>query len=68
MIYMGPGASVLETTVKLGSRNASQESILRESNAQKNGLPIQNFGHGVGIKRTDEICVTSYQRDGGSLV
>jgi hypothetical protein len=62
-IYMGPGASVMETTVKMGSDNASEESILREANsqhAQMHGLPIQNFD----ITRTDEIRVeSSYKAD-----
>jgi hypothetical protein len=62
-IYMGPGASVMETTVKMGSDNASEESILREANsqhAQMHGLPIQNFD----ITRTDEIRVeSSYKVD-----
>lgn len=60
---MGPGASVLENTVKMGSDNASEESILREANAQyahSHGLPIQNFE----ITRTDEIRVeSSYKTD-----
>ncbi|KAF2247694.1 hypothetical protein BU26DRAFT_487386 [Trematosphaeria pertusa] len=57
-IYMGPGASVLQTTVKMGSENASEESILRAD--KKHGLPIQTVEEGVGgIKRTDEIRVTS---------
>lgn len=29
-VYMGPGASALQTTVKMGSDNASEETILRE--------------------------------------
>lgn len=29
-VYVGPGASALHTTVKMGSGNASEESILRE--------------------------------------
>jgi len=62
-IYMGPGASAMETTIKMGSGNASEESILREANAQHarvHGLPIQNFE----ITRTDEIRVeSSYKLD-----
>jgi hypothetical protein len=62
-IYMGLGASVMETTIKMGSANASEESILREANAQHarvHGLPIQNFE----ITRTDEIRVeSSYKLD-----
>lgn len=30
-IYMGPGESVLQTTVRMGSDTASEETILRES-------------------------------------
>lgn len=57
-IYMGPGESALHTTVKYGDDNASEESILRD---QKHGmgLPIQNFDGSDGIKRTDEIRVTT---------
>jgi hypothetical protein len=62
-IYMGPGASIMETTIKMGSDNASEESILREANAQHartHGLPIQNFE----ITRTNEIRVeSSYKVD-----
>ena len=32
-IYMGPGESVLQTTVRMGSDTASEETILRESHA-----------------------------------
>ncbi|KAF2119517.1 hypothetical protein BDV96DRAFT_642538 [Lophiotrema nucula] len=58
-VYMGPGEGVLRTTVKYHETdNASEESILREMNNER--LPVQNFGPNDGIKRTDEIHVTSY--------
>lgn len=64
-IYMGAGESVLEMTVKMGSENASEESILRESNAQAVGATGRGFDTELGITRTDEIKVTSSYKEGG---
>lgn len=57
-IYMGPGGSVLQTTVRMGSDTASEETMLRECNEEKysadNGVWNSN-----GIKRTRDITVTT---------
>ncbi|KAL1596447.1 hypothetical protein SLS60_009093 [Paraconiothyrium brasiliense] len=53
----GKGVGVGVTTkVRMGSDNVSEESILRETK-----LPIQGYDgeDGAGIRRTDEIVVTS---------
>ena len=72
-IYLGPGESALRTTVKYGSAAdpaSSEESILRQVNADSIVLPIQNFEEAGGITRTKEIKVTSVERTapGGSMV
>lgn len=53
-IYSGPEEGNLQTKVKMGSENASDESILRDRT-----FPIQTFElvDQPGIKRTDEIRV-----------
>ncbi|KAF2186545.1 hypothetical protein K469DRAFT_749640 [Zopfia rhizophila CBS 207.26] len=62
-IYMGPGASALHSTVKYAdSDNQSEESILREINAQQKIMPTLNVHTSDRIKRTDEISVT-YAKD-----
>ena len=48
------GLGTVKTMVRMGSDNVSEESILRETK-----LPIQGFEDGEGIRRTDEITVTS---------
>lgn len=58
-VYAGTGGSMgpgLTTQVRMGSDNVSEESMLREAK-----LPNQGFDgeEGVGIRRTDEIVVTS---------
>ncbi|KAF2179193.1 hypothetical protein K469DRAFT_674553 [Zopfia rhizophila CBS 207.26] len=54
-IYMGPCAGALHSTVKYAN---SQESILRELNAQQKTMPMLSIHTSDGIKRTDEISVT----------
>ncbi|CAI6334873.1 unnamed protein product [Periconia digitata] len=55
-VYMGPGGSLLEATVKMGS----EESILREQKLASPHSPhhisrdIESMG---GIKRTDEVVI-----------
>ncbi|KAF2029516.1 hypothetical protein EK21DRAFT_67629 [Setomelanomma holmii] len=56
-IYMGPDESILQTTVRMGSDTASEESILREHNEQKYGADGQPWDS--GIKRTRDIKVTT---------
>lgn len=51
-IYMGPGASVLQTTVRMGSDTASEESLVREHHAQK-------YGGDDNIRRSRDIKVTT---------
>jgi hypothetical protein len=56
-IYMGPGASVLQTTVRMGSDAASEETIL-------NGVNNNTWDNEAGIKRTRDITITtSVERD-----
>jgi hypothetical protein len=54
-VYLGPGGSALQTTAKMGSEHASEESILREQRGPVVGLD----GKGGGIMRTDEFVMTS---------
>jgi hypothetical protein len=51
-IYMGPGASVLQTTVRMGSDAASEETIL-------NAVNNNTWDSEAGIKRTRDIVVTT---------
>jgi hypothetical protein len=51
-IYMGPGHSILQTTVRMGSDTASEESILH-------GVNNDTWGSEAGIKRTRDITVTT---------
>jgi len=57
-IYMGPGGSILQTTVRMGSDTASEETILRECNEQKYNTN-NNGWDADGIKRTRDITVTT---------
>jgi hypothetical protein len=52
-IYMGPGESVLQTTVRMGSDTASEETILRESNAN------DAWNHESGNKDPGDITITT---------
>jgi hypothetical protein len=54
-IYMGPGASVLQTTVNMADDNASEETILRE--CHKYSTPSSMGDMESGIKRTHDIHV-----------
>lgn len=60
-IYMGPGGSILQTTVRMGSDTASEETILRECNEQKHDNN-QSWYNDSGIKRTRDITVTTTTR------
>jgi hypothetical protein len=51
-IYMGPGASVLQTTIRMGSDAASEETIL-------NAVNNNTWDSEAGIKRTRDITVTT---------
>jgi hypothetical protein len=51
-VYMGPGGSILQTTVRMGSDAASEETIL-------NGVNNNTWDNEAGIKRTRDITVTS---------
>ncbi|KAH7108668.1 hypothetical protein B0J11DRAFT_242407 [Dendryphion nanum] len=65
-IYLGPGESALRTTVRYGSTaeaGGSEESILRSAKTNSVVLPIQTFDDVCGIKRTDEIRVTSIEKN-----
>ena len=67
-IYMGPDESILQTTVRMGSDTASEETILRECNEQKYNEQKYNanshpWDSEPGIKRTRDIKVTTTSRD-----
>jgi len=51
-IYMGPGGSILQTTVRMGSDTASEETILH-------GVNNNTWDSEAGIKRTRDITVTT---------
>jgi hypothetical protein len=51
-IYMGPGHSILQNTVRMGSDTASEESILY-------GVNNNTWDSEAGIKRTCDITVTT---------
>lgn len=51
-IYMGPGGSILQTTVRMGSDAASEETILHGTNNH-------TWDSEAGIKRTRDIVVTT---------
>lgn len=51
-IYMGPGRSILQTTVRMGSDTASKETILH-------GVNNNTWDSEAGIKRTRGIMVTT---------
>jgi hypothetical protein len=56
-VYMGPGASALQTTVKMGSDNASEETILRE--CHKYDVPERARDEEMGTSRKNDIRVTT---------
>ena len=58
-VYLGPGESVLQTTVRMGSDTASEESILRECNQQKNTTQNNSWDAEAGITRTRDITITT---------
>jgi hypothetical protein len=75
---MGPDESILQTTVRMGSDTASEETILRECNEQKYNEQKYNeqkyneqkynanshpWDSEPGIKRTRDIKVTTTSRD-----
>jgi hypothetical protein len=62
-IYMGPDESILQTTVRMGSDTASEETILRECNEQKYNANSHPWDSEPGIKRTRDIKVTTTSRD-----
>jgi hypothetical protein len=51
-IYMGPGGSILQTTVRMGSDTASEDTILH-------GVNNNTWDSDAGIKRTRDITVTT---------
>lgn len=55
-IYVGPGESVLQTTVRLGSDNASEESILRGCNEPRGNM---NTWEDLSRKEAKDIHVTT---------
>jgi hypothetical protein len=58
-IYMGPDDSILQTTVRMGSDTASEETILRECNEQKFTANNHPWDSEHGIKMTRDIKVTT---------
>jgi hypothetical protein len=60
-VYMGPGATVMHTTVKMTSDNASEETILRE--CHKYSSPSSMNDIESGIKRTHDIHVETTAAD-----
>jgi hypothetical protein len=52
-IYMGPGESVLQTTVRMGSDTASEETILREVRSNN------TWNHEPGTKDSGDITITT---------
>jgi hypothetical protein len=58
-IYMGPGGSILQTTVRMGSDTASEETILRECNEQKYNGGNSTWDNDSRTKRTRDITVTT---------
>lgn len=61
-VYMGPGASALHTTVKMGSDNASEETILRECNKYSVPESARNENAGIvmpPVPRKNDIRVTT---------
>jgi len=57
-VFMGSGASALQTTVKMGSDNASEETILRE--CHKYGVPERAGDEETGVRRgKHDIRVTT---------
>lgn len=58
-IYMGPGGSILQTTVRMGSDTASEETILRECNEQNYQANNASWERDARIKRTHDITVTT---------
>lgn len=57
-IYMGPGESVLQTTVRMGSDTASEETILRNCNESR-GNAGTSLDYGPGHKEAKDIHVTT---------
>lgn len=66
-IYMGPGGSLLQTTVRMGSDAASEETILRECNAE-NIAQEKAWDAEPGITRTRDITVTTTVESKGEQV
>ncbi|KAI8943346.1 hypothetical protein NX059_001363 [Plenodomus lindquistii] len=58
-IYMGPGGSVLQTTVRMGSDTASEEAILHESNERQSREGSQASNRDNENKQKDNIRVTT---------
>ena len=59
-VYMGPGSSALQTTVKMGNDNASEETILRE--CHKYSVPDRVGDEEMGTPpspRKNDIRVTT---------
>jgi hypothetical protein len=56
-VYMGPGCSALQTTVKMGSDNASEETILRE--CHKYSVPDRVGDEPMGGPTKHDIRVTT---------
>jgi hypothetical protein len=57
-IYMGPDAIIMQTTVRMGSDTASEETILRECNEQKFGTGEPEW-NSEGNKGNRDITVTT---------
>jgi hypothetical protein len=55
-IYMGPGGSILQTTIRMGSDTASEETILHGTNNH-------TWDSETGIKRTRDVVVTVETKD-----
>ncbi|KAH9872209.1 hypothetical protein IAQ61_005044 [Plenodomus lingam] len=58
-IYMGPGGSILQTTVRMGSDTASEETMLRECEEQPFKSDSQARDAGRNTDRTHDIKVTT---------
>ncbi|KNG49035.1 hypothetical protein TW65_04017 [Stemphylium lycopersici] len=56
-IYMGPGESVLQTTVRMGSDTASEEMILRDSDQKQNS--DNTWEQSSATKDAQDIHVTT---------